>query len=762
MPAPNLSHNPLRLLLIVCSFLLASGTAKAQLIVNSNTGATALIQALVGGGLTVSNVTLSCDTDGYGTFSNGASTTLGINNGIILTTGSCDSVPGSGSTSGFDNSNCHNFASEPPDADLVSIDPNATFDPCILEFDIIPSCNQLTIRFVFGSEEYPTFVGSTFNDVFGFFITGPNPAGGNYTSQNIATLPNGTPVSINNVNNGSSNTGPCQNCAYYINNQSSTTIDFNGLTTVLTVNLALVPCQSYHFKIAIADAGDCALDSGVFIDYLSCSTALSSAITSVPATCGNCDGTATVTPSGGTPPYTYTWLPTGGNAATAINLCPGTYSVIIQDNTGCGPSDTATVTVASSNGLSVTTVQSNPVCFGDCNGSATVMPTGGSPPFTYTWSPSGGNGSSATGLCAGNYTCTISDNSSCNTTQTFSITQPPPLAMSFVNDTICGGGSATISVNPSGGTGPYTVTWSNSLPNGTSQTVSPAATTTYTATATDANGCTFTQTLTVVVAPAPAAQFTATPGGCAPYSANFTNTSTGGATYLWDFGDPGSGLQNVSTQQTPTHLYNSNGTYNVTLIVTNAGGCSDTLQMVGAVVVSAQPVANLTPNNSTVSELSPDVTFTDASSGGSNCITYFGDGDSIVGCNQGIFSHTYPAAGIYNVTQIITNADGCSDTITFSIYVELETAIYVPNAFTPFNGGPNDMFYAYGSNVKTFLMYVFDRWGNLIFQTDDLNYGWDGTYKGNKCQEDVYVWRIVYTDSRDKKHKLIGHITLLR
>jgi len=749
--------SPLRTLFLLI-FITSGPFAQAQLQVQSNTGLTTLMNALIGGGLTISNVTLNCDTGAYGTFGNGNSTSLGINNGILLTSGHVNNSLGP-DVNAMSMSSCPNTSANDPD--LMAIDPQATHDPCILEFDIVPSCNQLTLRFVFGSEEYPVFVNSSFNDAFGFFITGPNPLGGNYTSTNVATLPNGTPVSINTVNNGNTNTGPCVNCAYYIDNTNSPTIQYNGVTTVLTVNVALVPCSTYHFKIAIADAGDCGLDSGVFIDYLSCSTALQLTPASVPASCNACDGIASVTATGGTGPYTYQWLPSGGTGQQATNLCPGTYSVIVTDNSQCGAADTAVVTVGSGSGLSVTTAQTNATCNTTCDGSATITPNGGSPPFTYSWAPSGGTDSTATNLCAGTYTATINDAGGCSTVQTFTITAPSPLSLTMSSNTsICLGQTTPISATAGGGVAPYTITWDNGLPNGTTHTVSPTQTTTYNATLTDANGCTTTQAVTVTVAPAPVAAFSPSENGCAPWQFTFTNSSTGGSTYEWDFGD--FAANDTSSQLSPSYVYLAPGTYTVTLMVESPSGCRDTISIPNAVTVYPVPVADIEAVIGTVSELAPTVQFTDLSNGGTNCVTYFGDGDSIVGCNLGVFSHTYGMPGTYTVTQITTNTEGCSDTTYITVVVESESTIYVPNAFTPNSDGKNPVFYAYGTNVQEFEMWIFDRWGTLLFETKDIYKGWDGTFKNLPVQEDTYVWKIIYTDSRNKRHKVIGHVSVIK
>lgn len=733
---------------------------KAQMTVNSSVTANQMIQSLVGQGIAVSNVTLNCAAGAYGTFNNGASTNLGINNGIVLTTGSADTVGSANATSGLDVSICVGTILNDPD--LTAIDPTANNDVCILEFDLIPKCDSLTIRFVFGSEEYPNFVGSI-NDLFGFFVTGPNPAGPAYVSQNFAVIPGNIPVTINNINNGNTNTGPCMNCAYYIDNSNGTTVQYDGMTVVITSGIPMVPCQTYHFKIAIADASDCALDSGVFIDFLSCATGFTTTSNSTPDVCSSCNGTATVNINGGQGPYTYQWLPSGGNAATATGLCAGTYSCLVTDQNSCGIPDTVVVTVGANGSVATTVAQTDATCFGDCNGSLTVTPSTGTPPFTYSWTPNVSATNTANGLCDGQYVVTISDAGGCSVTNTYTITEPTAVAIALSgNNTICANGTTTITATTSGGTGPYTVTWDNSLPNGLTQSVSPSTTTTYNATVTDANGCNTVQSFTVNVVPAPTAAFTSGPGDCAPAAVTFTDNSTGATSYSWDFGDPNSPTGNTSTQQNPGHIYLTAGTYDVTLIVTNAGGCSDTIVTTGAVVVSAQPVANAAASPETVSEVYPEVTFTDLATGGTNCVFYFGDGDSTTNCNFGSLSHVYPGPGVYTATYIVTNVDGCSDTMYITITVEEQTTLYVPNAFTPNSSGNNDQFFAYGTNVKDFQMYVFDRWGNLIYSSNDITKGWDGTYKNNPCQEDVYVWRVLWTDAQNKKHKMLGHVSLIR
>ncbi|MGF1564553.1 MAG: choice-of-anchor L domain-containing protein, partial [Flavobacteriales bacterium] len=247
-------------LLTVC-LVLFSVRAEAQLAVTPSNNAVDLANQIVGAGVTISNAQLNCGEDGSGIFSNGGSTNIGIQDGILLTTGLAADAIGPNDDGDLGTSTFNGG-----DPDLQALIPQTINDACVLNFDFIAESNVLSVQYVFGSEEYHEFANSSFNDVFAFFVSGPNPAGGNYVNQNVALLPNSNiPVSINNVNNGSSNTGPCTNCEYLVNNIGGLTIQYDAFTVVLTASVEIIPGETYAFKFAIADAGDRILDSGVFI-----------------------------------------------------------------------------------------------------------------------------------------------------------------------------------------------------------------------------------------------------------------------------------------------------------------------------------------------------------------------------------------------------------------------------------------------------------------------------------------------------------------
>ncbi len=216
---------------------------------------------LLGGGVQVSNVTLTGSGQAYGAFT-ANNTNLGLNSGILLTTGIISGPngpqgPNNRPDAGIDN----NFQGSPLlNAEFGFTQP--TFNATTLSFNFIPQGDSVAFRYVFGSEEYREFVGSEFNDIFGFFISGPNPAGGNYQNQNIALLPNGTKVAINNVNHLS-------NSQYYVDNELPSPgmfIQYDGFTRVLTARAKVIPCSTYTIRLAIADVADGIYDSGVFLE----------------------------------------------------------------------------------------------------------------------------------------------------------------------------------------------------------------------------------------------------------------------------------------------------------------------------------------------------------------------------------------------------------------------------------------------------------------------------------------------------------------
>ncbi|HXK81305.1 MAG TPA: choice-of-anchor L domain-containing protein [Bacteroidales bacterium] len=244
------------IVLLTCFY----GTSYSQLIISTNVDPVQSVTEFILSGVEATNVVFTGAETALGTFSNGSTTNLDIDNGIVLTTGtlSSDYTPAIGSPVGGFSSYSNNTDGDEMLNTLVSV---STFDASVLEFDLIPNGNVLEFQYVFASEEYPEFVNSSFNDVFAFFIDGENPNGGTYEETNIALIPDSNlPVCIDNVNSD-------LNSEYFIDNQSEDgqTIVFDGFTTLLTAQVNVVPETIYHLKLAIGDSGDAIYDSAVFL-----------------------------------------------------------------------------------------------------------------------------------------------------------------------------------------------------------------------------------------------------------------------------------------------------------------------------------------------------------------------------------------------------------------------------------------------------------------------------------------------------------------
>jgi gliding motility-associated-like protein len=252
-------------------FLLGSLSLKAQLIVNNTVNATDGVQSvLLGDGVVATNITFAGNNDQIGSF-DCIGCNLGLGSGLVMGSGNVNGAIGPNTSGSTNNTPASGFGFSDPD--LAALSGFSLNDAAVLQFDFVPTGDSLAFNFVFGSDEYPEFANGSFNDAFAFFLSGPGITGPySNNSTNIALIPNTTiPVTINNVNNGTSNTGPCEYCQYYVNNINSssspaTAIQCDGFTTVLTAYAEVVCGQTYHIKLAIADAGDTSYDSFVFLE----------------------------------------------------------------------------------------------------------------------------------------------------------------------------------------------------------------------------------------------------------------------------------------------------------------------------------------------------------------------------------------------------------------------------------------------------------------------------------------------------------------
>lgn len=272
-------------------------------------------------------------------------------------------------------------------------------------------------------------------------------------------------------------------------------------------------------------------------------------------------------------------------------------------------------------------------------------------------------------------------------------------------------------------------------------------------------GCTKSITDSVGLYPSPVAKFGIDGGvGCSPVYVQLLDSSSAATPYLtfWNLGDNSSiNIQN------PSYSYENPGTYTISLTIVTTTGCVDTSTYIiqDAVKVIPYPRAGITAEPLEASIFSPIIAFSDTSSLATHCALRISDGTYVDNCN---YMHTFNDTGYFNVTQIVRNEFNCIDSISLTVYIYPEYRLFIPNAFSPNGDGLNDFFLPSNLGIKEYEFEIFDRWGESIFSTNGTEVAWDGTFKGNKSPQGVYVYLLKVVDIKGKSHRYNGKVTLIR
>jgi gliding motility-associated-like protein len=311
-------------------------------------------------------------------------------------------------------------------------------------------------------------------------------------------------------------------------------------------------------------------------------------------------------------------------------------------------------------------------------------------------------------------------------------------------------------------TGAQAYVWDNGTPNG--GTITPSATATYMVTGTDVNGCVASDDVTVTVEPIPLPSFIADSLSiCEPGTVTFSNTTIGSFSDCeWDFGNGnlGTGCSDVP------NLYANGGTYDVTLTVTSANGCVNSVTYTDYIYVENIPSPSFVPSIYTVLSLDTEISFNNNSTGASNYEWDFGDSSAIVTTMNP--THEFPADATsgYLVTLYGYSPLGCVDSFTTIIQVNEEVIYYIPNTFTPNGDEYNQTFhpiFTAGFDAFDWNITIMNRWGETIFESSDPEEGWDGTYNGRIVQDGTYIWIVEFqTISSDQRRRDTGHVTVTR
>lgn len=728
-------------------------------------------EVLLGGGcVSIFNVTYTGDPQALAYFEQGPNLDIGYSSGILMTTGYSEVAYGPDDSEG--ETVPMGGLNLPGDPDLDEVNPNfPTNDASVLEFDFVPSSSEVSFNYIFGSEEYLEFVNSSFNDVFGFFISGPGIVG----NQNIALIPGtSTPVSINNVNDG-------LNSTYYVNTPNgSNTTQFDGHTVSLqAVANNLTPCQTYHIKLAVADAGDHVLDSGVFLEAGSFTDgaefsvdAFGSEIGTVEAYEGCQSGyflfsrTDTTDLSNpvtidfnlvGTATYgiDYVAIP------NSITIPAGEVSAAIFLQTILDAEEenieTATVIIDDAQCNCTTTTLAASLFIRDneaieaggphaiCRGSGIQLsPTDGL--SSYSWTPTIGlddpniQNPTASPEQTTVYHVLAVDANGCQATDSVvvyvqSLPYFPPITL---DTTVCTGDTVKVKLTNIGFVSNYNYQWEPETgldnPHIPFAMASVTESTVYTLTIHNQQGCETTQQVSVNII-----------NNNLEISLPDTTICPGQPfTFV---GPPGFGGYEWSDGSTlPTLTVNEAGTY-MLAVTDNTFGCGTSTE--GTLTYADEPVVSIIGETVfTEGMLNP----LDAGSGYASYTWSTGEATPSINVTE---------TGTYSVT--VSNEAGCKASATISVETINPPQYVVPTAFSPNGDGVNDVFQIINSgSVQAIHMRIFNRWGNKVFESSDLNEGWNGRFKGRDSEMGTYVYFAELTLSNGEVIELKGNVTLVR
>lgn len=695
---------------LLAIFLLFITKSNAQLVTTGGMNAAGFVEnVLLGGGVIVTNVSFVGSNNAIARF-DGSNSNIGLSYGIVITTGTAFGNqagpvgPNNLQDAGIDNGL--------PGTTLLEEGGAKSHDASVLKFDFIPQGDSISFRYVFGSEEYKEYVGTIFNDAFGFFITGPNPnnPGQPYNNTNIAVLPDGTTrVKINNVSH-------LTNPQFYVDNElpfPGQSVQYDGFTRILTAKAKVVRCQKYSITIAIADISDGYYDSGVFLEGGSFSSNGSD--------------------------ISHTIINPNFQTDTLFNKCgvgkvkisrsgdlsePRTLELVISGSASMG-NDYSPIPnqVTFPSGVSEVFIDVNPIDninFGTRSIIITVVDPNACPnlpqPSDTIWYKS-----------------------------------VPDLTVQAFPDTVlnCNNSVIDLYAISQGGVGEIVYAWDNNVGVGNPISILARSTTTFKVTAMDKCGNTAEDQVTIVVPNVDPLTLTLTAdtGVCPGTPIQIDAVASGGIgnlTFSWSTGDD-SNLRSILVYPEETTVYS--------VIVSDS--CSNTLTASMTASVRA-PSADFTWEYYENRKLHFTPTVSD------DVISYywdFGDRDTSTSIDP---YHTYLDTGYFNVTLIVTNKYGCTDTVVYAVYAYPDFVFWIPNSFTPNQNGLNDVFTGKGEGFVLFNMEVFNRWGEKIYESNDIHRGWNGFHKNQESPIGTYVYKMEVKTPVGKIHNYVGHINLIR
>lgn len=530
-----------------------------------------------------------------------------------------------------------------------------------------------------------------------------------------------------------------------------------------------------------------------------CSSAISSAVTVLanPTAAftftNSCQNTAVAFTNTSSVPSpasitTYQWsFGNGGGSAVQhpsySYSSAGTFNVSLTatSNQGCTGSSTSPIVIYPS---PVANFSSTAVCFNQPTTLTNQSSVSSGSIVSWDWDLDNNGSVDATTAnpnyvypASGNFNCNlkVTTNNGCSASTTLPVVVYANPVAAFHSQSVCLNKAMNFSDHSTSSMGNI-IAWNWDFDSdGTIDNISQNPSHTYTSTGTylvtlevqTSNGCVTTIQKAVRVNPNPIVNFSApVQSGCPDLCISFVNNSSissGTITgWNWNFGDNTA----ASTLQSPQHCFGT-GNYLPTLTAVSDSGCTAVYTATTAVNVFPEPTADFTitsDNGETPDIIDPAVNIIDQSNGASSFQYLISDGSFN---DNPTFSHTFSSEteGTYTITQIVSNTFGCKDTISKPVEIKPAYTFYIPNAFSPNEDGKNDLFKGEGIGIQEFNMWIFDRWGNMIFYTNDLDNGWDGKFQGRSdktVMQDVFVWKVQLKDVFNKKHDLKGTVAVVR
>lgn len=534
------------------------------------------------------------------------------------------------------------------------------------------------------------------------------------------------------------------------------------------------------YQVQITDSLGCTANTQIFINQ---PDSLSSTINKVNARCYDSpDGSATIIVTGGRKPFTYQWnsSSTGQGTDSLFAIKAGKYSCTVTDSSGCLIIDTVSILEPQPLLLSLTNTNKDTICVGDVITINTNV-NGGKTPYKFIWN-NGSVGNSLTDNPTANteYSVSVTDSNNCpfvaDSIMIFVMDLKSDVFSINNNGPICIGDSIIITSNHSGTYPPYTYTYNPQVFTGIGQfTYAFTDSTEVVLTIEDQCGVTVSDSTFVVVNPLPELNVPSEAfEGCEDLFIQVKNNVSNASsyTYSWNFGD-GSTSDSVNVD----HTYTNPGSYEITVIVTSPQGCKTSNNGNLPISVWPLPIPDIGTNKTTAKVGSANFELQDFSSGASSIDWFYLD------TNRGsasIYEITFTDTGTYRIKLVAISEYGCVDSAFQYLEVTPSHIIRTPNAFMPNKGGPNSgsgsgsnggnydpdnpsdqVFFPYVEHAEEYHLMIYNRWGELVFQSFDINQGWDGYYKGKISAQDVYLWKLNVTFTDGVQKELIGDLTLL-